>query len=258
MHSDFQNPSLCTQSPLSPHTCSAVVAQIAATGLEGGVHARWSSVKDLVERQRSVRYGIRTLGLSISRVSCASFVAFDRRVSHSCEFVHKCASMCVTQVSLTSWSKETPPPGGFSIYYVPWSRAVCKRFHDEIRRSHLVVKSLTHGSWSGNIVNRKPPRGERVLSINVMWVCVGYTSLGYISRQSVFTRYEDIEIFRSLLQGLSQALFTRYESIHIYRSLLHVSSWSFYTRYESIQVSSQVFWQIGVPQLRQICWKRPV
>ena len=28
-----------------------------------------------------------------------------------------------------------------------------------MRRSHLVVKSLTHGSWSGNTVNRKPPRG---------------------------------------------------------------------------------------------------
>jgi len=55
--------------------------------------------------------------------------------------------------------KNTPPPGGFSIYYVPWSRAVCKRFHDEMRRSHLVVKSLTHGSWSGNIVDRKPPPG---------------------------------------------------------------------------------------------------
>jgi len=31
---------------------------------------------------------------------------------------------------------------GFSIYCVPWSRAVCKRFHHEIRRSHFVVKSL--------------------------------------------------------------------------------------------------------------------
>ena len=40
-----------------------------------------------------------------------------------------------------------------------WPRAVCQRFHDEMRRSHLVVKSLTHGSWSGNIVNRTPPRG---------------------------------------------------------------------------------------------------
>jgi len=44
-----------------------------------------------------------------------------------------------------------PPIGGFSIHCVPWSRAVCKRFHDEMRPSHLVVESLTHGSWSGNI-----------------------------------------------------------------------------------------------------------
>jgi len=53
--------------------------------------------------------------------------------------------------------KNPPPPGGFSIYYVPWSRAVCKRFHDEMRRSRLVVKSLTHGSWSGNHSTQKPP-----------------------------------------------------------------------------------------------------
>ena len=63
--------------------------------------------------------------------------------------------------------KKPPPPGGFSIYYVPWSRAVCKRFHDEMRRSHLVVKSLTHGSWSGNIVNRKKTRGGGFLSIKL-------------------------------------------------------------------------------------------
>jgi len=54
-------------------------------------------------------------------------------------------------------SKETPPLGGGSIYYVPWSRAVCKRVHDEMRRSHLIVKSLTHGSWSGNHSTKKPP-----------------------------------------------------------------------------------------------------
>ena len=63
--------------------------------------------------------------------------------------------------------KNPPPLGGFSIHYVPWSRAVCKRFHNEMRPSHLVVKSLTHGSWSGNIVNRKPPQGGGVLSIKV-------------------------------------------------------------------------------------------
>ena len=34
-------------------------------------------------------------------------------------------------------------------------------------RIALVVKSLTHGSWSGNIVNRKPPQGGGFLSIKV-------------------------------------------------------------------------------------------
>ena len=66
------------------------------------------------------------------------------------------SSTCIDDPNL---SKEPPPPrGGSSIYYVPWSRAVCKRFHDEMRRSHLVVKSLTHGSWSGNHSNKKHPR----------------------------------------------------------------------------------------------------
>ena len=79
-------------------------------------------------------------------------------------------------------SKETPPPGGFSIYYVPWSRAVCKRFHDEMRRSHLVVKSFTHGSWSGNHSTKNPPRGggfpsinfscdQLVLGVSIFWFC---------------------------------------------------------------------------------------
>jgi len=40
----------------------------------------------------------------------------------------------------------------------------------EMRRSHLVVKSLTHGSWSGNIVNRKPPPGGGFLSIKFIRV----------------------------------------------------------------------------------------
>jgi len=70
------------------------------------------------------------------------------------------------------WKNPTPL-GGFSIYYVLWSRAVCKRFHDEMRPSHLVVKSLTHGSWSGNIINRNPSRGGGVLSINIGWyICL--------------------------------------------------------------------------------------
>jgi len=85
--------------------------------------------------------------------------------------------------------KKPPFPGGFSIYYVPWSRAVCKRFHDEMRPSHLVVESLTHGSWSVKLVNRKlprggnffrwnrkPPRGGGFLSINIPLLCRDVTS----------------------------------------------------------------------------------
>jgi len=64
--------------------------------------------------------------------------------------------------------RNPPPPGFFSIHYVPWSRAVYKRFHDEMRRSHLVVKSLTHGSWSGNHSTKKSPRGGGFLAIRVL------------------------------------------------------------------------------------------
>jgi len=82
-----------------------------------------------------------------------------------CNTMQHNATHCTCHQAI--WSKETPPPGGFSIYYVTWSRAVCERFHDEMRLSHLVVKSLTHGSWSGNIVNRKPSQGGGVLSIKL-------------------------------------------------------------------------------------------
>jgi len=72
-----------------------------------------------------------------------------------------------SHLNIWSWSKETPPPR--SIYYVPWSRDVCKTFHDEMQLSHHVVKSLTDGSWSGNIVDSKPPQGGGVLSIKLSW-----------------------------------------------------------------------------------------
>ena len=35
--------------------------------------------------------------------------------------------MCSVTHCYARWSKETPPPGGFPIYYVPSSRTVCKR-----------------------------------------------------------------------------------------------------------------------------------
>jgi len=93
---------------------------------------------------------------------------------YTCIYIYLCAQ----NFSYQEIDRKKPPsPGGFSIYYVPWSRAVCKRFHDEMRRSHLVVKSLTHGSWSGNIVNRKPPRGGGVsFDQNTIYMCRSHIS----------------------------------------------------------------------------------
>jgi len=64
------------------------------------------------------------------------------------------------QVNLVS-SKLIAGKPPFLCWVVPWSRAVCKGFHDEMRPSHLVVKSFTHSSWSGNIENGKKPPGRR-------------------------------------------------------------------------------------------------
>jgi len=48
--------------------------------------------------------------------------------------------------------------------------------------SHLVVKSPTHGSWSGDIVNRKPPGpGGGVLSINLCDSCVCVRQLVWVT-----------------------------------------------------------------------------
>ena len=52
---------------------------------------------------------------------------------------------------LHSDRKKPPLRGGLQCTMIPDTRAVRERFHDEMRRSHLVVKSLTHGSWSGDI-----------------------------------------------------------------------------------------------------------
>jgi len=50
--------------------------------------------------------------------------------------------------------RNPPPRGGVLLTMFP-----DQELYDEMQRSYLVVESLTHGSWSGNIVNRKPPRG---------------------------------------------------------------------------------------------------
>ena len=64
--------------------------------------------------------------------------------------------------------KKPPPREGFVFTMFPDQEpCVRERFHDEMWPSYLVVKSLTHGSWWGNIVNTKPPRGRGFLSIKV-------------------------------------------------------------------------------------------
>ena len=74
----------------------------------------------------------------------------------------------------TLWSKETPPPGGFS--YLVCSLIKNREEEDPPWRTTPKIDyfwgwffrggPLPPGSWSGNILNRKPPRGGWVLSIN--------------------------------------------------------------------------------------------
>ena len=108
MYADFHNPPpfippppppLCPLSPLSPNTCSVLAAQIAAAGLQGGVHAKEIryTAKDIVERQRSIRCvcvcDVRAQSLWISLVRCGWCIAFQGRAFRICEYVHRCASI---------------------------------------------------------------------------------------------------------------------------------------------------------------------
>jgi len=128
--------------------------------------------------------------------------------------------------------KNPPPPGGFSIYYVPWSRAVCKRFHDEIRPSHIVVKSLTHGSWSGNIVNRKPTGGGFCRSTlsrsGVIWVFATLKSL----------------LFRPLSSELSfTKKFWKVHSTAIWHSQFSIAPCSYYRVVTSLKSQLTTGWR---------------
>ena len=94
------------------------------------------------------------------------------RVQNARVILSRCLAICAHD-SCAHWSKETPPPGGFPIYYVPSSRTVCKRTPLEKPGTNPSrgVLFLTHGSWWGNLVNRKPPRGGGFLSINMTQSC---------------------------------------------------------------------------------------
>jgi len=65
------------------------------------------------------------------------------------------------KIAVIIWSKEM----GFIT--IPSSRTVCKNLYQVFRICTRFFEGgpLTHGSWWGNIVNRKPPRGGGGLSI---------------------------------------------------------------------------------------------
>jgi len=96
-----------------------------------------------------------------------------------CRGGHSVLYLCVLPSTLT-WSKEPPPPGGFPIHYVPWSRIRRKRtpLQNHPQNWPILGVVLLGGSSSsefliGNIVNRKPPRGGEFFSIKVThWLCV--------------------------------------------------------------------------------------
>jgi len=72
----------------------------------------------------------------------------------------------VNKTLVTLIERNPPPRGWFCIYYVSWSRALCKRFHDEMRRSQLVVNLLHTALDQGTTQQRKPPGGGGLPSIN--------------------------------------------------------------------------------------------
>jgi len=63
--------------------------------------------------------------------------------------------------------RNSPPgPGGFHFTMFPDQEPCVRDFTTRCDR-RILSWNLTHGSWSGNIVNRKPPGGGGVLSMKV-------------------------------------------------------------------------------------------
>ena len=77
-------------------------------------------------------------------------------------------SLLLSLLLSESWSTEPPPPGGVS--YLLCSLIKKRRSEDPPRRictKFFEGGPLTHGSWRGNLVNRKPPWEGGFLSIKV-------------------------------------------------------------------------------------------
>ena len=168
----------------------------------------------------------------------------------------------------THWSQDPPPRWMF-----PWSRAVCKRFHDDMRPSNLVVKSLTHGAWSGNMVNRKPSRGGGVFrSTSTVPIMTGTVALdGYCSTvQGLLDWFEvDLELHQAFYsEWLVYCLSTYRVDLHenVDRSILTrgfspSARWCKYchtklipmgTRWSKSDVHTKMFL---ISTLIEVCWR---
>ena len=110
-----------------------------------------------------------------SMCMCMSTSLVPRLLTHVPVYVNRSISMCMStslvQLLLVyvnwSWSKEPPPPGGYLLCSLiknreeedpPW-RTTPKI--DQFWGWFFMGGPLPPGSWSGNIVNRKPPGGGR-------------------------------------------------------------------------------------------------
>ena len=98
----------------------------------------------------------RTMSRHIHRVT--SHVHISR---HVCNKTSRHKYICFTSHTWSTLIERTPPPPGkFPIYYVPASRTVITLTEDPPQSTWYKFFEggpLTHGSWWGNIVNRKPP-----------------------------------------------------------------------------------------------------
>ena len=95
--------------------------------------------------------------------------------SHEVSSKRNVEKKCQKEMPSTLWSKPSTPPGGIS--YLLCSLIKNWEEEDPPRRTTPKMDQfwgwffrggpLPPGSWSGNIVNRKPPRGGGFLSIKI-------------------------------------------------------------------------------------------
>jgi len=71
------------------------------------------------------------------------------------------------EASSSLTERNTPPRGGFLSTMLPHQEPCVRGPPSKNLVQILPGGPLTHGSWSGKIVNRKPPRGGGFLSINM-------------------------------------------------------------------------------------------